>query len=105
MRGPYFLLSNDPEGGFNVLDTRDGTALAWRGAVGDAAALAAHLNSVYPPGAPAPAWDSLVHEIRMDRIGGEPVEALHQLDPEDLGRMIPQAIGGATDPGLWRPHY
>ena len=105
MSSPTFQIAVDAEGGHNVIDMREGFSVAWRGSLEEAAAVAAHLNACYPAGTPAPAWDSLVHEVVMERIGGEPVTPLHLLDAGELGRMVPNAIGGPLDPGLWRPVY
>lgn len=99
------LIDTDPEGGYNVIDTRDGMELAWKSELPDAAAVAASVNAQYPSGAPAPAYDTLVHEIRMERIGGEPVPTLHALEPRVLRMMIPDDLGGPFDKGLWRPNY
>lgn len=103
--GTLALVVADPDGGFDVVDARDGLGFAWRGHLGDAAAIASYMNTTYPPGVPAPAWDSLVHEVRMMRIGGEREAPLDQVDPGTLSRMIPESIGGPLDPGLWRPRY
>jgi len=105
MAAAHFLIVDDTEGGFNVCDTRDGQPVAWRSEIGDAAAIASHLNACYPVGAPAPAYDSLVHEVRMERIGEEPVAPLGQLEAGELSRMVPESIDGPLDPGLWRPRY
>jgi hypothetical protein len=101
----HFLIVDDAEGGFNVCDTRCGLSVAWRADVRDAASIAAHLNACYPVGLAAPSYDSLVHEVRMDRIGGEPVTPLDQLNRDDLARIVPTAVGGPLDLGLWRPRY
>jgi len=99
---PHFLIAEDSEGGFNVCDTRDGQAIAWRSALGDAAGICSHLNACYPPGLVPPAHDSLVHEVAMERIAGEPVEPLHLVEAGELEQMIPVAIGGSCEE-LWRP--
>jgi len=101
--GLLALLAEDPEGGFNVVDARDGEALAWRGEVGSAAEVAEFLNTTYPAGAVAPAHDSLVHEICMFRIGGEPERPISTFTPAELSRMIPDGIDDR--PALWKPIY
>lgn len=103
MTGLLALVAPDPEGGFSVVDTRDGEALAWRGELLSANDVATYLNSTYPSGSPAPAWDSLVHEIRMYRTGGEPECPLWKLEPRRLRVMVPDALGGLFDNDLWRP--
>lgn len=100
---PHFLVTPDHEGGYNVTDTRDGTAIAWREDLHSVSRIAARLNVLYPGDRAAPSWESLVHEVVMDRIGGSPEPCLCELAPDVLGRMIPEAIGGPLDPGLWRP--
>jgi hypothetical protein len=72
------LIAEDPEGGYNVIDSRDGEALAWRGGLTSAHEVAEFLNGAFPPSALWPAHDTLVHEICMFRVGGEPVEPLDQ---------------------------
>lgn len=98
MNGPLALVDLDPEDGFNVLDARDGQPIAWRFQLGEAAAVASRLNASYPPGAPAPAHDSLVFEAAMERIAGEPVLPLSRVDWRG---MIPDAIDDR--PALWKP--
>lgn len=103
MRGPLALIVEDPDGGFNVIDTRDGRALAWRSELASVNAIASRINAEYPPGAPAPAWDSLLHELIIaDRHGAEPsLEAVFSAGA--LRCMIPDSIGGPLDNGLWKP--
>jgi hypothetical protein len=62
----------DYDKGLDVVDSRTGETLAWRGGDNGASAveLADHLNEVYPPGTPWPAHDTLVHEIIGWRITG-----------------------------------
>ena len=95
----------DYDKGYDVADSRTGKTLAWRGEFGSASTVAEHLNAAYPTGAIWPAHDTLVHEIAMTRIGGEPEVPLHRLDKGTLRRMIPEAIDGPLDPGRWRPRY
>jgi hypothetical protein len=103
MHGPLALVAEDPDGGFVVCDTRDGLDIAWRHDLPDAAGIAAKLNSRYPAGTPAPARDSLIHEVLCDRMDEEPEVDLSALDAEALAAMIPDSIGGPFDFGLWRP--
>lgn len=105
MNSPTFQVVLDPEGGHHVVDMREGLSIAWRECLESAAAVVAHLNACYPAGVPAPAWDSLVHEVREDHARLEPVVPLHLLHPVELVEMIPEAIGGPLDSGLWRPDY
>lgn len=102
MSGPLALLVADPDGGYDVVDTRDGQPLAWGGEVSSANAIAASLNAHYPAGTPAPAHDSLVHEICMERIGG----AVAPLDrwaaePGNVLGHVPAAV--VAGPALWKP--
>lgn len=57
-------------GGFDVVDSRSGEALAWRGYGSSAYGLAEHLNRAYPPDSIWPAFDTLVHEVIGLRITG-----------------------------------
>jgi hypothetical protein len=98
MSGALALIVVDPEGGFDVVDARDGLGFAWEGRLGDAGAIAAYVNATYPPGTPAPARDSLAHEVRMWRIGGEWPGPLFDVD---LAGMIPAGIDDR--PALWKP--
>lgn len=66
------VLDVDPEGGFQIRDSRDGVSLAWRGERGHAYEVAWYLNHAYPAPTLAPAHDSLVHEIVCARVAGEP---------------------------------
>lgn len=54
--------------GFEVVDQRDYTVLAWRGEEQSAIEIANQLNDTYPD--VAPATDTLIHEIRGWRIAG-----------------------------------
>jgi hypothetical protein len=101
--GLLALLAADPEGGWNVIDARDGEALAWRGEVSSADEVARFLNATYPPDCFAPAHDSLVHEICMFRIGGEPERPISSFTPAELSRMVPDGIDDR--PALWKPIY
>ncbi len=101
MAAAHFLIATDPAGGFDVCDTRCGESLAWRGDIRDAAELTSHLNACYPVGAPAPAYDSLVHEVRMLRIGSEPEAPLHLLDKGTMNRMVPCEVGDPRESELW----
>ena len=88
-----------------VIDTRTGEDLASRAEREWATEFAAHLNATYPPGTLAPAHDSLVHEIRMQSIGGEPEKPLYiwASDEVNLCGLIPT---GVTDrPELWKPTH
>ena len=98
MTGPVALVVADPDGGFHVVDARDGLGFAWRGHLGDAAAVASHVNASYPPGAPAPARDSLAHEVAMWRIGGELPPPLGEIDTRG---MIPAGVDDG--PARWKP--
>ncbi len=95
-RGQLALIDEDVDGGFNVLDTRNGEPIAWRFYVGDAATVAARLNASYP--AVAPARDTLVFEVAMERIAGKAAPSLAQLDWRG---MIPDGIDDR--PALWKP--
>src|SRR5262245_49990287 len=101
MSSPLALITDDPEGGFYVLDSREGWPIAWRSCPESAAEVAAHLNACYPVGIPAPALDSLVHEVRMTRIGGEPEKPLHLLERRVLRCMIPDGVSDRDE--LWKP--
>lgn len=59
----------DPEGGYEVVDVRDGEAIAWRGYLSSAAECAEYLTRTYC--GVWPAHDTLVHDIVCARIGGE----------------------------------
>lgn len=98
MSGPLALVVADPDGGFAVVDARDGLAFAWRGHLGDAAAITSYVNAAYPSGTPAPARDSLAHEVAMWRIGGEPEPPLCKVDTRG---MIPAGVDDG--PALWKP--
>jgi hypothetical protein len=73
MRSALALIDEDVDGGFNVLDTRDGQAIAWRFYLTDAAAIAAMLNASYPVGVVPPARDTLIYEVVEAGIAGEVV--------------------------------
>lgn len=60
----------DYDKGLDVVDTRTGETLAWRGEARSVNEIAALLNETYPPGTVAPAHDTLVHEIVGWRIAG-----------------------------------
>ena len=62
----------DYDKGLDVIDTRTGEPLAWRGGDGGASALesVAKLNETYADRNLAPAHDTLVHEITGWRIQG-----------------------------------
>jgi hypothetical protein len=92
MHGPLALVAEDPDGGFVVCDTRDGLDIAWRHDLSDAAGIAAKLNGRYPAGTPAPARDSLIHEVICDRIGEVPALDLSELDALNA-RVVPQLKG------------
>lgn len=92
------LVVADPESGFDVVDARDGLSFAWRGHLGEAGAVAAFVNATYPPGVPAPARDSLAHEVAMCRIGGGPEPPLSEVDTRG---MIPAGV--SDGPALWKP--
>lgn len=99
MNSPLALLDRDPEGGFNVLDSRSGRSLAWRGEVEEAASVAAFLNASYPSADHLPpAHDSLTHEVAMWRVAGDPEGPLSEVD---VRRLIPDAIDGEF--ALWKP--
>ena len=98
MPGPLALVVADPDGGFDVVDARDGLGFAWRGHLGDASAITAYVNATYPPGVPAPSRDSLAHEVAMWRIGGEVPQRLVDVDTRG---MIPAGIDDR--PALWKP--
>lgn len=66
----------DCEGGFNVIDSRDGEPIAWEASFGLASEIALYINSSYPRSALPPARDSLVFEVLIYRIWGEPVLSL-----------------------------
>jgi hypothetical protein len=53
--------------GYDVIDSRTGEALAWRGTATSAAEIVDYLNSTYEM---MPAYDTLVHEIIGLRITG-----------------------------------
>jgi hypothetical protein len=87
-----------------VIDDRTGEDLASRGERSEPAEFAEHLNASYPPGTPAPAHDSLVHEIHMQSIGcGEPEKPLYlwASDEVNLCGLIPDGI--SHRPELWKP--
>lgn len=116
------LTTTDPEGGFNVVDTRDGEPVAWRGELASAVRIAAFLNNTYPL-PPFPEHDSLVWELwawdrheqdaplalelQCERCEGEPGEETVCPDCDGQGTrtdgMIPDSIGGRNE--LWRPGY
>lgn len=60
----------DYDKGFDVIDSRTGRTLAWRGRYEGAAEVVDQLNRTYPDRAKAPAHDTLVHEIVGWRIAG-----------------------------------
>lgn len=66
----------DYDKGYDVIDTRTGETLAWRGsriqeeAFASCMDIAAKLNETYPVRHLAPAHDTLVHEIVGWRIQG-----------------------------------
>lgn len=102
MSGPLALVVADPDGGFDVVDARDGLGIAWRGHLGDAAAIAAFVNASYPLGTPAPARDSLAHEAAMHRIGGGPEPSLEAMVAS--GALVGMVPAGVDDrPALWKP--
>lgn len=72
----------------DVVDSRTGEAFASRACMESAQEIAIYLNSTYPIAELAPAYDSLVHEIRCHRISGEA--------PAPLNRVV--AERGATFP-------
>lgn len=62
--GKWFPVAYDAgNGGYNVVDSRDGRSVAWRYRIADAAAVAASLNASYPPLSIPPAFDTLVFEV------------------------------------------
>lgn len=68
-REPWADVEGDPDGdGYQVVDQREHAVLAWRGHEQDAHEIAELLNERYPSTPPAP--DTLVHEIRCERIAG-----------------------------------
>lgn len=60
----------DYDKGFDVIDSRTGETLAWRGEYERSGEIADHLNTLYPADVPWPAHDTLVHEIVGLRISG-----------------------------------
>lgn len=78
MSGALALIVADPAGGFDVCDSRDGLALAWRGDLREANHLANELNLTYTPSMVWPDHDTLVHEIVCLRVGDDvpPLEAV-----------------------------
>lgn len=96
MSGPLALIAEDVDGGFNVVDARDGEAVAWRGELPSAADVATFLNSTYPPGAVAPSHDSLVHELICWRVGGDeadPIERWLETASALCPSLIPRGPG------------
>ena len=62
-------IRSDPKGGYEVVDSRSGEPVAWRGSATSAGELTDYLNAQYPQ-APYPAWDTLLHEVIGARIAG-----------------------------------
>lgn len=88
-----------------VIDNRTGGDLASRAEREWATEFANHLNATYPPDVIAPAHDTLVHEIHMQSIGGEPEPELWiwASKPGNVSNLIPDAI--TYHPELWKPVY
>ena len=88
-----------------VIDNRTGKDLAIRAERAWAAEFADHLNATYPPGTLAPAHDSLVHEIHMQSIGGEPEEPLYVWASDEVNLCGHIPAGVDDRPALWKPVY
>jgi len=86
------MLAPDSEGGFNVIDSRDGQSLAWRSELTSAHELLGYLNRNYPCGTAWPAYDSLVHEIVCFRVGGEVLPLELHVAGCDLSRAFPAFV-------------
>jgi len=83
MSGVLALIATDPDGGYNVLDTRDGQPVAWRGTLAEANEVSSFLNASYPSPTIWPAHDTLAHEVLCWRVGGSeaPLETVSQRCP------------------------
>ena len=74
--GALALVREDPDGGYCVVDSRDGELISWRRDLPAADELALYINSTYPGDLVAPARDTLRFEAMVYWMVGEPVLSL-----------------------------